>query len=77
MLGIATETLLTIGTILLVSFVQVILTIKGKTDDAIKLEAKKTKLIEKLTKKRDKNAETALKIDKQIKEIKDNETRNT
>lgn len=74
MFGIATETLLTIGTILLISFVQIVLSLKGKTNEVAKLENKKTKLISKLTNKRNCYIEKAKKEDQKIKELKENET---
>ena len=56
----------------MLSITQIILIIKGRTDEAQKLEIKKQKQITKLTAKRDKCLKNAVKNENKIKEINGN-----
>ncbi len=78
MLNIPIETIATIGSIILLSITQVILVIKGRTDEAQRLEIKKQKQITKLTAKRDKCLKEAVRNENKLKEINgNNEKSNT
>lgn len=78
MLNIPIETIATIASVILLSITQIILVIKGRTDEAQRLEIKKQKQITKLTAKRDKCLKNAVKNENKIKEINgNNENANT
>lgn len=78
MLNIPIETIATIASVILLSITQVILIIKGRTDEAQRLEIKKQKQITKLTAKRDKCLKEAVKNENKLKEINgNNEKSNT
>lgn len=69
MFNIPIETIATIASVILLSITQIILVIKGNTDEAQRLEIKKQKQITKLTTKRDKCLKNAVKNENKIKEI--------
>ena len=78
MVNIPIETIATIASVILLSITQIILVIKGRTDEAQRLEIKKQKQITKLTAKRDKCLKNAVKNENRIKEINgNNEKSNT
>ena len=78
MLNIPIETIATIASVILLSITQIILVIKGRTDEAQRLEIKKQKQITKLTAKRDKCLKNAVKNENKLKEINgNNEKSNT
>lgn len=78
MINIPIETIATIASVILLSITQIILVIKGRTDEAQRLEIKKQKQITKLTAKRDKCLKQAVKNENKIKEINgNNEKSNT
>lgn len=78
MLNIPIETIATIASVILLSITQIILVIKGRTDEAQRLEIKKQKQITKLTTKRNKCLKEAVKNENKIKEINgNNEKTNT
>ena len=78
MFNIPIETIATIASVILLSITQIILVIKGRTDEAQKLEIKKQKQITKLTAKRDKCLKEAVKNENRLKEINgNNEKSNT
>lgn len=78
MANIPIETIATIASVIFLSITQIILIIKGRTDEAQRLEIKKQKQINKLTAKRDKCLKKAVKKENKIKEInKNNEKSNT
>lgn len=76
--NIPIETIATVLSVIMLSITQIILIIKGRTDEAQKLEIKKQKQINKLTAKRDKCLKEAVKNENKIKEINgNNEKSNT
>lgn len=76
--NIPIETIATVLSVIMLSITQIILVIKGRTDEAQKLEIKKQKQITKLTAKRDRCLKEAVKNENKIKEInKNNEKSNT
>lgn len=76
--NIPIETIATILSVIMLSITQIILVIKGRTDEAQKLEIKKQKQITKLTAKRDRCLKEAVKNENKIKEINgNNEKSNT
>ena len=78
MINIPIETIATIASVILLSITQIILVIKGRTDEAQRLEIKKQKQITKLTAKRDKCLKNAVKNENKLKEINgNNEKSNT
>lgn len=78
MINIPIETIATIASVILLSITQVILIIRGRTDEAQRLEIKKQKQINKLTAKRNKCLKNAVKNENKIKEINgNNENSNT
>ena len=78
MINIPIETIATIASVILLSITQVILIIKGRTDEAQRLEVKKQKQITKLTAKRNKCLKNAVKNENKLKEINgNNEKSNT
>ena len=78
MVNIPIETIATIASVILLSITQIILVLKGRTDEAQRLEIKKQKQITKLTAKRDKCLKNAVKNENKIKEINgNNENANT
>lgn len=78
MMNIPIETIATIASVILLSITQIILVIKGRTDEAQRLEIKKQKQITKLTTKRNKCLKEAVKNENKIKEINgNNEKTNT
>lgn len=72
MTNIPIETIATITSIILLSITQMILIIKGRTDEAQRLEIKKQKQITKITAKRDKYLKNAIKNENKLKEINGN-----
>lgn len=74
MLGLPIETIATIASIVFLSITQIILIWKGRITDAMKLEQKKEKQINKLTARRNKYINRAEKENNKIKEIEDNVT---
>lgn len=77
-MNIPIETIATITSVILLSITQIILIIKGRTDEAQRLEIKKQKQITKITAKRDKCLKEAVKNENKIKEINgNNEKSNT
>lgn len=70
--NIPIETIATVISVIMLSITQIILVIKGRTDEAQKLEIKKQKQITKLTAKRDKCLKEAVKNENKIKEINEN-----
>lgn len=78
MINIPIETIATIASVILLSITQIILVIKGRTDEAQRLEIKKQRQINKLTAKRNKCLKQAVKNENKIKEINgNNEKSNT
>lgn len=78
MFNIPIETIATIASVILLSITQIILVLKGRIDEAQRLEIKKQKQINKLTAKRDKCLKQAVKNEKKLKEInRNNEKSNT
>lgn len=76
--NIPIETIATILSVIMLSITQIILVIKGRTDEAQKLEIKKQKQITKLTAKRNKCLKEAVRNENKIKEINgNNEKSNT
>lgn len=76
--NIPIETIATVISVIMLSITQIILIIKGRTDEAQKLEIKKQKQITKLTAKRDRCLKEAVKNENKIKEINgNNEKSNT
>ena len=76
--NIPIETIATVISVIMLSITQIILIIKGRTDEAQKLEIKKQKQITKLTARRDKCLKEAVKNENKIKEINgNNEKSNT
>lgn len=76
--NIPIETIATILSVIMLSITQVILILKGRTNEAQKLEIKKQKQITKLTARRDKCLKEAVKNENKIKEINgNNEKSNT
>ena len=70
--NIPIEKIATVISVIMLSITQIILIIKGRTDEAQKLEIKKQKQITKLTAKRDKCLKNAVKNENKIKEINGN-----
>lgn len=78
MANIPIETVATVISIVFLSITQVILILKGRTNEAKQIEIKKEKQINKLTAKRNKFLKKAVKNENKIKEIKGkNEESNT
>lgn len=70
--NIPVETIATVLSVIMLSITQIILVIKGRTDEAQKLEIRKQKQITKLTAKRDRYLKEAVKNENKIKEINGN-----
>ena len=70
--NIPIETIATVLSVIMLSITQIILIIKGRTDEAQKLEIKKQKQITKLTARRDRCLKEAVKNENKIKEINGN-----